>query len=83
MVMLSDQVVKTWWQTNYILRKVKKYFQSERKMFNKLQVCCVIKEEGGRRPEEKQNQTFSSHQKFPAKRAETFPCKSLADDNGC
>ena len=52
------------------------------KIFDKLRVCCVIKEEGGRRPEEKQNQTFSSHQKFPSKSAEAFPCKSLADDNG-
>ena len=39
-----------------------------------MRVCCVIKEEGGRRPEEKQNQTFGSHQKFP--------CKSLAKDDG-
>ena len=39
-----------------------------------MRVCCVIKEEGRRRPEEKQNQTFGSHQKFP--------CKSLAKDDG-
>ena len=55
--------------------KVKEYIE-------KLQVWCVIKEEGGRRPEEKQNQTFGSHQKFPSKSAEASTWKSPTNDDG-
>ena len=55
--------------------KVKEYIE-------KLQVWCVIKEEGGRRPEEKQNQTFGSHKKFPSKSAEASTWKSPTNDDG-